>query len=448
VGHRHRESAPTAAAATRDLRRRPIGVAARVLAIALALLAALGLIALAIKLAGGPEPRSKWGYVAAVLAFLLSTAQAAPVLAFATRLAKGFWAVPARRATELYYLAGLVTTPLFLLLLFQLPDFHGRPSVWNDWPGSPQLYDAVAIVMLAGLGLAILYLSGRPDARQWHDWGGGRLEGWLASGWRGTTRQWQVLTAGLILLGAFYLMTYAYVQIFVVSDLAMSLVPGWKSAIYPAYHGVSGLQAGVATTLLTLAAFRRWGGLERYLTLAQFWGAAKLLLALSLLFFYFSWDEFVTYWYGRTPEEQTLLELLMFRSYIWLFVPQFLLNFVLPFGLLIWNPIRVSVRGPTAVAALVLIGNFLDRVRIYVAAWSVAGPVGQGLRAEELPALQLPSLLDGLVVVGMLAAVGLLYLLAQRLLPPVSLWEYKQAQLLTVERPYLRTAMAVIAKPH
>ncbi|MBI4491339.1 MAG: hypothetical protein HY690_00900 [Chloroflexi bacterium] len=274
---------------------------------------------------------------------------------------------------------------------------------------------------------------------------GVRFRSRLALGWTGTLRQWQVLSGGIVVLGAFYLMVYTFVHLLVASDLAISLVPGWRSAVIPPYHGVSGLQAGIATTLLGLAALRRFGRLERYIGLDPFWGAARILLALSLLFFYFTWSELLTTWYGRMPEEQQVLALLMFGPYLVPFVLSFCLNFVLPFLLLIWNPIRVSIAGPTFVAALVLLGNFVDRVRIYVAAWSVAGPVGQHL--EHLPPAQLPGPLDVLVVLGALAAVGLLYLLALRLVPGVSLWEYKNALLLRTEQPYLKTEVAVIAKP-
>jgi hypothetical protein len=439
--------------ATRDLvgRLGRGGSGFRIAVVVLAVLAAAGVFGLASLVAGGPEPRAKWGYPAAVLAFLLSTAHAAPILALMTRLAKGFWGIPLRRVAELFAVAGLVTTPVFILLLFQLPDWRGRPSIWFDWPGGPHVWDSLAIILFSLLGLALLYLSSLPDlaaagdARMAARHGARPLGARLALGWTGSVRQWQVLSGGVVVLGAFYLMLYAFVHLLLVSDLAISLVPGWHSSIIPPYHGISGLQAGVAATLLMLAGLRRFRGLRRYIGLDPFWGGAKLMLALSLLFFYFTWIELLTLWYGRTPDEQQVLGLMMFGPYLWLFVVSFGLNFVLTFVLLIWNPIRVSIKGPTCVAALVLIGNFVDRIRIYVAAWSVAGPAGEHL--EHLPPTQYPGLVDVLVLLGMPAAVGLLYLLALRLVPPISLWEYKTGLLLKVERPYLKTAVTVVAKP-
>jgi molybdopterin-containing oxidoreductase family membrane subunit len=446
VAERSRVRPVSAEEATRDLVEHLRGGGVYWAAIVvLAVLAVAGTVALGRLVASGPQPYAKWGYTAAVVAFLISTFQAAPVVTFTSRLGKGFWGIPLRRAAELGTLASLVTMPLLIVLLFQLPDFQGRPSIWFDWPGGPRLWDAVAIVVFAVLGLGLLFLSSLPDLAAARDARPRGLFRRLSLGWRGTTRQWQVLSAGVVVLGAFYLMLFVFVNLLVVSDLALSLVPGWHSAVMPPYHALSGLEAGVATTLLLLAGLRRFGGLERYIGLDPFWAAAKLLLPLTLLFFYFTWAELLTNWYGRLPDEQQVFSLFMFGPYLWPFVLSFGLNFVVPFLLLIWNPIRVSIAGPTAVAALVVIGSLVDRVRIYVPAWSIAGPVTETI--DQLPPFQPPELSDFLIVLGAVALVGLLYLLAMRLFLPVSLWEYKQGVLLSRERAFVKTELTVLAKP-
>lgn len=412
-------------------------------------LGAIGIACVVQLIVSGAEPRAKWGYTAGMLAYLVSTAQAAPILAFATRFAKGYWAIPLRRAAEIYSLSGLITAPLFVILLAQLPDWHQRWSIWNTatitWPGAPHFWDGAAIILISFAGLALLYLTSIPDFAAARDAGMGGLYRTLALGWTGTRRQWQVLRTGLVPLGAFYLMWYTYVHLFLTSDLAMSLVPGWKSAVFPAYHEVSSLQAGVGITLVGLFLIRRLGHLERYIGVDPFWGASKLMLGLTLLFFYFTWSEFLPYWYGRLPEEMHLIDLLMLGVYRGFFILSFSLNFIVPFLLLIWNPIRRSVGGPTLVGLIIITGNFIDRLRIFVASWSVAGPVGQHL--DHLPPVQLPGLLDLGVMVGAISGLVFLYLLALKIVPPVSLWEFKTALLYTVERPYVRTEVAVVAKP-
>lgn len=414
----------------------------------LAILALLGLWAVVSQALSGPEPYSKWGYAAATLAFLTSTFQATPIVAFATRLAKGYWAVPLRRAAEIGALSGLVTTPLHILLINQVPSFEHRQSIWFDWPLLPQFWkgpyfwDPFFTAVLTFTGLAILYFSSRPDFAASTSRPGVRRWG---KGWPGAQIQWNVLSAGLVVLSAFYLMVYVFVQTFIISDLAISLVPGWKSAIMSTYHGVTGLQGGIATTILVTGALRKFGGLERYIGRDVFWGASKLMLGLSLMFFYFTWAELLTNWYGRTPEERFLLDLLMFGPYRPLFIAAFSMCFILPLALLIWNPIRVSVKGPIWVAAIVVIGNLIDRLRINVASWSVAGPVGR--HWELAPPAVYPQLTDVLILVGGVSAVLFLYVLYLRIGPAISLWEFKNFLLLRVEQPFMKTEVAVVAKP-
>jgi hypothetical protein len=175
-----------------------------------------------------------------------------------------------------------------------------------------------------------------------------------------------------------------------------------------------------------------------------FWGAAKLLLALSLLFFYFTWSEFILPWYGRLPSEQGYLTLLMFGPYKDLFILSLFMNWIFPWWFLIWNPVRVSINGPAFAGAVIVAGNLLDRMRINLATWSVVGPVGGHLDPAHVPPTTYPGVLELLVVIGALAAVALVYSLALRLVPPVSLWEFKTSMMLKVERRYLAHPDAVV----
>lgn len=419
----------------------------RILLAVLALLTAIGIIALVSLVVSGPEPRAKWGFTAATLVFLLSTAQAGPLVALASRLTTGYWGIPLRRVAALCGVSGVVTAPLLLVLLFELPDWTGRASIWQGWPGAPRLWDAIAIAGLALLGLVMIYLDGLPDLAVKRDVAA-NPPSWfarLAPGWRGTSRQWQSLTRGLGALGGLYLMLFAFVHLVVSSDLALSLVPAWNDADLPPYQIASSLEGGLATVILVLAALRHVGGLREYLPRDTFHATGKILLALSLFWFYFVWSELLTYWYGREPSEQLLLGLLMFGPALIPFCVSVLLCFVLPFLILLWNSVRASVAGPTVAAACVLVGLFVDRVRIYDAAWSVAGPANATL--EALPPAHLPGLQDGLVAIGMIAAVVLLYGLGLRLLPAISPWEWEMRRLVKTDVRLVRTRLNVLAKP-
>ncbi|HJW88235.1 MAG TPA: hypothetical protein VJ565_01995, partial [Dehalococcoidia bacterium] len=182
-----------------------------------------------------------------------------------------------------------------------------------------------------------------------------------------------------------------------------------------------------------------------YLLLDHFWALGRLLLTFALLSIYFWWSEFIILWYGRTPQEQTLFQLIMTGPYQPVFLAGFTLSFLVPLLALLWNPVRQSILGPTLVACVVLVGLFLDRIRLYVMAFSAAQP---GIHPiEQVPPPHLPDGADLMIMVGLPAGAIFLYLLASRLVPGMSVWEIQEGQLLRVARRYLRRETYSLGKP-
>jgi molybdopterin-containing oxidoreductase family membrane subunit len=232
----------------------------------------------------------------------------------------------------------------------------------------------------------------------------------------------------------------------VASDLALSLVPGWHSAVIPAYQIVSAYEAAVALAVVGLAVIGRLDPAAGPYS-ETFRACAKLLLALGLLWFYCVWCEFLTYWYGRTPDEQSLLGLFMFGPGAGLFLLSVVGQFLLPVGVLIWNTARTSRRVTTGVAAGVLIGSFADRLRLYVGAWTVATDRPLEHLPDPLPPLSLPGLAEVAACIGILAAVALVVVLVLRRVAPVARWEVEAVARLTPERRLLGARVPVVARP-
>jgi molybdopterin-containing oxidoreductase family membrane subunit len=238
-----------------------------------------------------------------------------------------------------------------------------------------------------------------------------------------------------------------FVHLLIASDLALSLVPGWHSAVIPAYQIVSAYEAAVALVVVGLAVVARLEPAEASEGPDAFQPCAKLLLALGLLWFYFVWCELLTYWYGRTPDEQSLLGLFMFGPGAGLFLVSALGNFVVPLIVLLWHRARTSRRVTTAVASAVLIGSFADRLRLYLGAWTVATRLPEEHLPESLLPLPLPGLAEAAACLGILAAVGLVVLLALRRFAPVARWEVEAVERLTPERRLLRARVPVVGRP-
>ena len=441
-----------------------------------AILLVLGIIGFAMRMSGDVSDRIVWGYFAMMFAFVLTTAQAAPMVAIAPRIANGHWRRPISRAAEIWTAVGLFNMILLIPMLWILPPLtDGRRSLWF-WDGedpffsrvpvySPHIWATLAMLGLVVTGVMLLWLSATPDLALIRDNG---PDGWrkrwatkLSRNWIGTTAQWNMLHHRMGILGAFYFMMLIFVHFLISVDFLIALVPGWIDSLYPITHAANALQAGVATVILTMIVLRQWGGYKDYITLEQFWGVSKLLFALSLLWFWFWFSSFNVLWYGKKPNELGSLELLMVGPYLPVFISVFVLCFAAPLLVMMWNPVRKSIWGPTIMSVSVLLGTLLDRLRLYVSAYSAHveriiddNLTHHAIQLDESGRLPLalrrmhtPDIPDILMILGVIGGCVLVYLLFARLIPPINIWEQKELMLYKMHKTYHRTQVLVLGKP-
>ena len=399
--------------------------------------------------------QDEWGYTAAMVAFLFSAFGGAPLVAIAGTLAKGNWVRPIARFAALCSLVSIICTIWMIPLILNLPmlvvDGARRRSIWFEGPDvSPHLWALVAMVTLIITALGLIYSYAIPDFAAMRDHSSGwkqRFGSWLARGWVGSTVQWRTMRMRIGMMGTLYFFTFVFVHFILSTDFAMSLVPGWRDAIFPMYHAISSIQAGLAVTVIGLWAARKYLGLDKYLHLDQFWSIGRLMFAFTLLWGYFFISAFIVFWYGRSGSDQMWIDYLILGPYFWVFILAMLFIWFTPWWWLIWNRVRRSYTGTAIGAGLILIGVFLDRVRLYVAAWIVPEDRIHERFLTEYPSTVYPDVMDIFIMVGALAGSILLVLAATRVLPILSIWDVQQFNLLYRPVQYMKTKVSLIGKP-
>ena len=399
--------------------------------------------------------QDEWGYTAAMVAFLFSAFGGAPLVAIAGTLAKGNWVRPIARFAALCSLVSIICTIWMIPLILNLPmlvvDSARRRSIWFEGPDvSPHLWALVAMVTLIITALGLIYSYAIPDFAAMRDHSSGwkqRFGSWLARGWVGSTVQWRTMRMRIGMMGTLYFFTFVFVHFILSTDFAMSLVPGWRDAIFPMYHAISSIQAGLAVTVIGLWAARKYLGLDKYLHLDQFWSIGRLMFAFTLLWGYFFISAFIVFWYGRSGSDQMWIDYLILGPYFWVFILAMLFIWFTPWWWLIWNRVRRSYTGTAIGAGLILIGVFLDRVRLYVAAWIVPEDRIHERFLTEYPSTVYPDVMDIFIMVGALAGSILLVLAATRVLPILSIWDVQQFNLLYRPVQYMKTKVSLIGKP-
>ena len=431
-----------------------------------ALLLVLGIGGFVFRAAGdGFSDYGPWGYYMAVFSFIFMVTGAAPLAAVAFRFTKSHWRRPLSRVSEMFALVGVLNVLLFIPMLLVLPsianpDFiagmegqlAARRSIWLGTSGvpygAPLWWDFLGVLSLAVTSLAILWLSALPDLAQARSGSTGfrrTFYGWLAGHWYGTKRQWTHQKAGLAMLGAFYFMMLVFVQFLMVSDFAMSLIPGWKDSILPPLYTVMSFQTSLGLILVVLYVLKRWGGYQEYIGVSVFWSASKILLGLTLLWTYHLFAFFLTFWYGRLEVEQNLIKYLLFESYAGVFWANVIFSFFVPFFILLWNPVRKSALGPALAGLSILAGAFLFSIRIFVGSFNAGDIYTLGL--SRVPPPVFPDIWDYFIVVGMLGGAVLVYLLGSRLIPLLSGWEVKEGARYQHMDTLFRGRYMVLAKP-
>jgi len=205
----------------------------------------------------------------------------------------------------------------------------------------------------------------------------------------------------------------------------------WHSTIFAAYFVAGAIFSGIAALIVAMAFLRKFLHLEDYLQPIHFENLGKLLLLMSLLWFYFVFAERLTVWYGNEPSEMAVLWATQRGPYAPLFWVMVLCNFLIPFPILAIKRLR-TITGTVIAALGVVIGMWLERYLIIVPT----------LARKYLPyswGRYSPTWVEITITLGTFAGLALLYALFAKVVPIISIWELKAGAQLHTEPPAAKT---------
>jgi molybdopterin-containing oxidoreductase family membrane subunit len=200
-------------------------------------------------------------------------------------------------------------------------------------------------------------------------------------------------------------------------DFAMAPVPMWHSTIFAPYFVAGAIFSGIAALILAMACLRKFLHLEEYLLPVHFENLGKLLLVMSLLWFYFVFAERLTAWYGNEPSEMTVFWVTQTGSYSPLFWLMVLCNFLIPFPLLAIKKTR-TILGTAIASTTVVIGMWLERYLIIVPSLS------HKYLAYSWGTYR-PTWVEITITSGTFAGMIMLYMIFSKFVPIISIWELK-----------------------
>jgi Ni/Fe-hydrogenase subunit HybB-like protein len=362
-----------------------------------------------------------WGIYVTNFVFFIGISHAGTLISAILRLSQAEWRRPITRMAEVITVMVLAIGAGNILIDLGRPDRLFNVIQYGRYQ-SPLLWDATCITTYLTASIVYLYIPMIPDIailrdrmprRRW-------LYGTLALGWTGTARQRHVLERAVSIMAILVIPVAVSVHTVVAFVFSMTLQPHWHSTIFGPYFVVGAIFSGLAALLVAMVILRRIYRLEKYLKEIHFNYLGMLLLVMTLLWFYFTFAEYLTGFYGNEPDEMRVFWYKFtgpFAPYFWTMI---VCCFVVPFAILANSRTR-TVKGTLIASLFICAGMWLERYIIVV-------PTLSNPRLPYPPGSYLPTLVELGVTIGCFSLFFLFYLLFAKLFPIISIWEIEEGR--------------------
>jgi hypothetical protein len=167
-------------------------------------------------------------------------------------------------------------------------------------------------------------------------------------------------------------------------DLLMSLQPQWYSTMFGIWSLVGCFLSSIAAMALAVVLLRRHGW-DHVFTSNHVYDLGRLLLAFSVFWVYLWASQHMLIWYAHLPEETAYFRRRHVGGWGILSIANVLLNWTLPFLMMLSRDARRSDRVVGLAAGTILLGHWLDLCVVVVPSDPEASPVLGPL--ELLPAV-------------------------------------------------------------
>ena len=351
--------------------------------------------------------------------FFIGISHAGTLISAILRITNAGWRTPITRAAEMVTVFALAAGPTNIL--FDL----GR-SIRFYWVAlhaqfkSPLLWDFTCIMIYFVTSVVFLYVLMIPDIAILRDRFTGRR--WfyklLSLGWSGTERQERILKTVSAFLCIAVIPIAVSVHTVVSWVFGMQTQPMWHSTIFGPYFVVGAIYSGIATIIIVAGILRRVYHLEEYLQPIHFNNMGLLLLTMSLLWFYFTFAEYLTTLYGGGTHELAVFWVKITGKYSTLFWLMVLLCFIIPFPILAMKRTR-TIWGTSIASISILIGMWLERYLIII-------PTLSEPRLPYERGAYMPSWVEWSMMAGLSAGFILAIVLFSKFFPVISIWEMEK----------------------
>lgn len=161
-------------------------------------------------------------------------------------------------------------------------------------------------------------------------------------------------------LSAWFLVFFAVSSSVAAWDWVMSIDTHWFSTMFGWYVFASWWVTGLAVITL-IVVYLKDAGYLKIVNANHLHDLGKFIFAFSIFWTYIWFGQFLLIWYAHIPEETVyFVERMTTPPYSWIFFANLILNFVLPFLLLMTRDAKRQMSMLKLVAPIIVVGHWFD----------------------------------------------------------------------------------------
>lgn len=311
-----------------------------------------------------------WGIYISNFVFFVAISLVGSLISAILKLSNATWRTPMTRISEIIAVAAIIFAAVAIILDMGRPDRFYHLLIYARIQ-SPITWDVIVIATYLIISILLLYIPMIPDLAYMRDrfkeipkWQQ-KLYKRLAINWKDTPEQKDKLKKAIFVL-AVVIIPVAFGIHTVTSWLfATTLRPGWDSTSFGPYFVSGAFMVGAAGVITAMAVFRKFLNMKAYFEDHHFDKMGKLLVVLSLVYFYFNINEYFIPAYKMKGVESEHLQELFTGSYALMFWSVQILGMIVPIIVLLFRKGRKPI--PMFVmSVLVIVGAWFKRFLIVV----------------------------------------------------------------------------------
>ena len=370
-----------------------------------------------------------WGMYISHFVFFVASSLIGMLISSVLGLIGYQWIKPIARIAEIIAVAFAAVAGLVIVSDMGRPDrlpyvfMYGRIQ-------SPILWDVTVVTTYMVISLLLYFLPLIPDlaiaknrltnAPKWLS----NIYGILSLNWVHSNTQFTILEKSMRML--LILIIPTAFAIHTVTSWLFAVTPrvGWDSTIFGPYFLTGAFVAGSAAVIILMYFFRTNYKLSNYLTDSHFDKMGKLLVLVSIVYFYFNINEFLVPGYKLKQHDLMHLRELFTGHYAVMFWTAQIGGLILPMLLLLLKPMRKPLP-LTIISIAVFIASWFKRYLIVVP--TQEHPFLPKMFVPQEWMVYQPTLIETAITFGTFVLVLLIITGLAKFFPVVPIWETVEA---------------------